>query len=69
MKCNKCTQRPELIQTGFGPPAADLYCPVCYTVFWSHDGKVSEERPASAPPKKVAKNEKWEIKGGQWITA
>ena len=67
MKC-KCTQCPDLRQTGLGPPEADLYCPVCGTVFWSHDGKISKEKPKSVSSTKSTKKQTWEMKGGYWIT-
>lgn len=69
MKC-KCTQYPDLRQTGFGPPEADLYCPVCGTVFWSGDNGVAlQEPPAKWPTKKEVKKQTWKMKGGHWITA
>ena len=67
MKC-ECTQHPDLRQTGLGSPEADLYCPVCGTVFWTYDGVITKNRPAKWPSKKAAKKQTWEVKKGQWIT-
>ena len=66
MKC-QCTQGPKLRQTGYGPPSADLICPVCYVVFWGHDGKAEKERPAVWPAKTKDEGiQTWEIKDGHW---
>jgi hypothetical protein len=68
MKCI-CIQKPELRQTGLGPPAADLYCPVCSLVFWTYkDGSISKERPTEWPTNKKEKIQTWELKRGGWIS-
>ena len=67
MKCT-CVQCPELRQTGDGPPKADLYCPVCPLVFWSHNGIAEKERPFAWPGKKDESIQTWELKGGGWKT-
>ena len=65
MKC-PCTQGPNLRQTGYGPPAADLICPICYTVYWNRNGIAEEERPAVWPGKKDESIKTWELKEGYW---
>ena len=65
MKCT-CTQGRDLVQTGYGPPTADLRCPVCPRVYFSHDGGVTTERPAVWPAKKDESIKTWELKGGYW---
>ena len=72
MKC-QCVQGPELRQTGHGTPAADLICPVCYTVYWSSNGRAEKERPEPPfkwPGKENKKNDEpiqtSEIVNGRW---
>ena len=65
MKCT-CVQGSELRQTGYGPPSADLICPVCYTVYWNYKGTAEKERPFTWPKDKDEGIQTWEIKDGHW---
>ena len=61
-----CVQRPELVQTGYCAPAADLMCPVCYVTYWLYKGSLEKERPAVWPSYAAIPAKIWEIVNGRW---